>query len=56
MGCVDTVWPNLPIKKTCLKDGPGVNRTSNEQWPLALYHSTSPNCFGLGSLFCEGYR
>jgi|EP01049_Picozoa_sp_SAG25_P010581 hypothetical protein len=50
MGCVDTVWPNLPIQPLCLKDDqPGVNRTSHEKWPLPLYHSTSPNCSGQGA-------
>ena len=54
MGCVDTVWPNLPIAATCLKDGqPGVNRTSSEHWPLALYHSTAPNCSGQTSGSCD---
>ena len=37
MGCVDHVWPNLPVQKVCLKDPQPKN--ASEKWPLPLCES-----------------
>jgi hypothetical protein len=61
MGCVDDVWPNLPVASTCVRNGSegAVDESTGRalghkvKWPLPLYHSTALNCSGQTTGSCN---